>query len=98
MPEKMWQAKPVLVLKGADGFVKEIYLLNPGEWFPGFGGSSRGLVVRKTASLIVRDKGPWGTRDHELNLADPDEWAFIASRIACGSLKVEAPDAAATES
>jgi len=32
----------------------QVYLLNPGERFLGFGGSSTGLVAQKTASLITR--------------------------------------------
>lgn len=44
----------------------EVHMLNPGEHFERFGGSSRGLtVVGKTASLITRTKSPGGTEDVE---------------------------------
>lgn len=55
----------------------EIYILNPGDCFQGFGGSRQGLVVRKTASLIVRLAGPWGWRDTEYNVNDKRQWETI---------------------
>lgn len=63
-----------------DGVAKtrySVYLLNPGEVYAGFGGSSAGLPVRKTASLFVRTVSPWGAEDREYNLADPFAWMRI---------------------
>jgi hypothetical protein len=54
-----------------------IYLLNPGDCFQGFGGSSSGLVVRKTASLIVRDVDNWGCEDTEYDINKADVWGRI---------------------
>lgn len=43
--------------------VVSFYILSPGETFAGFGGSSGGLSVRKTASLITRHETSHGTID-----------------------------------
>jgi hypothetical protein len=62
----------------------EIHLLNPGENFPGFGGSRHGLTVRKTASLITRTRhtGPDGfTDDIELDIHEPGVWKWLARLI-----------------
>lgn len=56
---------------------KEVYLLNPGDCFQGFGGSSAGLVVKKTASLIVREVGPGGCYDTEYDVNDKKVWGRI---------------------
>lgn len=32
----------------------EVHLLNPGNHFPGFGGSKRGLVVGDSPSMVIR--------------------------------------------
>lgn len=54
-----------------------VYLLNPGDHFHYFGGSSRGLVVRKTASLIV-STNQYGCRsDVEYNVGDKATWERI---------------------
>jgi len=49
----------------------EVHLLSPGENFPGFGGSKRGLVVGKTPSLITRQydhkSGSMNDIEHALN-------------------------------
>lgn len=67
-----------------DGHKFRVYLLNPGDWFQGFGGSSAGLVVGenlipgkpKTASLIVRRiHGGW--YDLEVDINNKDTWASI---------------------
>lgn len=50
------------------------YLLNPGETFAGFGGSSAGLTVRKTASLIIRREHPAGVEDTESDLRSKGAW------------------------
>lgn len=67
---------------GAD--TKSVYLLNPGQVFSGFGGSRSGLLVRKTASLIVRESGPAGCYDTEYDIADKKVWdrIFYAHRNA----------------
>jgi hypothetical protein len=59
----------------------EIHMLNPGEHFPGFGGSRSGLVVGKTASMILREKSSWGIRDVEYDIHDQTVWEWIAGRI-----------------
>lgn len=60
----------------------EVYILNPGDYFEGFGGSRHGLVVRKTASLIIRTKHQdWGFRDVEYNVNDKEAWKAIAKGI-----------------
>src|SRR5262245_57715897 len=56
---------------------KRVYLLNPGDHFQYFGGSSRGLVVRKTASLIVSEKQGGCRSDTEYDINKPDVWARI---------------------
>ncbi len=65
-----------LSLKGKTS-VTRVYLLNPGQHFPRFGGSSRGLVVGKTASLIVRYFSGFDTKDVEYDLADPKAWRHL---------------------
>lgn len=70
--------RPVMALE-KDGVTVEVYLLNVGETFEGFGGSSRGLCVRKTASLITRVKRAMGTDDVEWDLASEKAWAWINS-------------------
>lgn len=55
----------------------DVYLLNPGEVFPGFGGSRSGLLVRKTASLIVRQTSPGGLYDTEYSIHDQQAWARL---------------------
>lgn len=59
-----------------------IYLLNPGDVFVRFGGSSHGLTVRKTASLIVREEDAGGVHDTEYDIADREVWDRIF-RAAC---------------
>jgi len=61
--------------KGSE--VKRIYLLNPGDCFQGFGGSKSGLVAKKTASLIVRESGPYGTEDVEYDINKANVWKSI---------------------
>lgn len=66
-----------------DNYRYEIYLVNPGQFFEGFGGSRHGLQVKKTASLIIRQRGPHGLRDTEYDIADKDAWESI-ERIKAG--------------
>lgn len=54
-----------------------VYLLNPGDLFAGFGGSRHGLLVRKTASLVVRVEGIGGVHDTEYDIHDKRAWAMI---------------------
>ena len=56
---------------------KRVYLLNPGDHFDRFGGSSRGLVVRKTASLIVSENQGGCRYDSEDDVNKKDVWARI---------------------
>jgi hypothetical protein len=67
----------IAVFRGNDRERAEVYLLNPGDAFQGFGGSRQAHVVRKTASLIVRAVSPWGMKDTEYNLADKRQWETI---------------------
>jgi hypothetical protein len=55
----------------------EIHMMKPKEFFPGFGGSSRGLVIGKTASIIVREMSVWGCKDTEHDIDDPWLWGWI---------------------
>lgn len=57
-----------------------VYLLNPGDCFELFGGSSRGLVARKTASLVTRSSGPMGSHDVEYDINGENArkiWAWV---------------------
>lgn len=63
---------------------KQVYMLNPGDHFAGFGGSSSGLSVRKTASLIVRETSQGVTADTEYDINKRDVWnrIFRAAHLA----------------
>lgn len=78
----------VLTIKSDGSNRREVYLLNPGDTFAGFGGSRHGLTVRKTASLIVRDVGPHGCRDVEYNLNDADAWRAIRTTLAFPNISI----------
>lgn len=79
-----------LTIKTGDNTTTEIHLLHPGEIFPEFGGSSRGLAVKKTASLITRaDTGAGGREDVERAITDKNVWEFI-SRCINGDIKATA--------
>jgi hypothetical protein len=70
----------VLTVKIKDnGLTYEIHMLNPGEFFPDFGGSRSGLQVRKTASLIVRERSPWGRKDTEYDISDQSMWRWFSN-------------------
>jgi hypothetical protein len=56
---------------------RRVYLLNPGDHFERFGGSSRGLVVRKTASLIVSESQGGCRSDVEYDINKADVWERI---------------------
>ena len=80
----------VLKLTAENGEVTEIHMLNPGEHFPGFGGSRSGLVVGKTASMVIRRITQMGIRDSELDIHDLDAWTIIAHLINAHDSKVTA--------
>lgn len=81
----MNEATKVLTLKIGPSIL-EVYMLNPGQRFDGFGGSRGGLTVSKTASLIVRTShGPMSMiRDTELDITDDWFWQTIAKCINAG--------------
>lgn len=54
-----------------------VYIVPAHGSFPGFGGSSGGLVVGKTPSLIMRLIAPYGTRDIEYDITDKSAWGAI---------------------
>jgi hypothetical protein len=73
--------------KEGSGIRVEVHLLNPGDNFPLFGGSSKGLTVTgNKASTITRvlytDSG--NTRDIEWDLAAPSVWVWVAELIRDG--------------
>lgn len=59
-----------------DGTKVEVYILKPGDWFEGFGGSRHALQVSKTHSLILRTTGPC-LRDVEYDVHNKEAWAAI---------------------
>ena len=69
----------------------EVSLLNPGECFPRFGGSSQGLVAHKTGSLITRwvDEAS-GYKDTEYDIHDPRPWKWVDELINWHGFKVNA--------
>lgn len=84
--------KPVMTIveKATGKVTSEIYMLNPGEGFAGFGGSRGGIVVGKTASLIVRNRQGGQISDIEYDIYDAGVWAWIARLINDPTLGVEA--------
>ena len=78
--------KKVLTVTYGERSSLDIYLLNPGDRFPYFGGSSRCLTVRKTGSCITREHQESGMRsDTELPLTGYKEsgwpWVGIQARL-----------------
>jgi hypothetical protein len=65
---------------------RELYILQPGQKFEGFGGSRAGLLVKGTASLIVRDYHGGSRQDYEKNVNDADAWRAIRELIAAGGI------------
>lgn len=65
---------------------RELYILQPGQRFEGFGGSRAGLLVTKTASLIIRDIDACGTRDLEVNVNDAHAWFAIRASLIDGTV------------
>jgi hypothetical protein len=78
--------EPILVINTPDRRKISVYILNPGECFPRWGGSQQSLLVEKTPSLITREEGPGGTLDKELNVNDPEGWRVIRYCINHGVL------------
>jgi hypothetical protein len=85
--------------------IHEIHLLNVGEVFEGFGGSKHPLVAgrnfatgekqkKPTASLIVRRRGVMGIEDKELDIHNPNFWAWMARMLNGGEY---APDEATVD-
>lgn len=78
------EPKPILVIENEEAHEKlEIFLLNPGETFPRFGGARNGLTVRgKTASLITRRTSPMCVlQEHEWDLTEPKVWRVVQDLI-----------------
>jgi hypothetical protein len=74
--------KPVLRIERADPKeTLEIFLLNPGETFPNFGGGRAALLVRKTASLIFRRTFATGIHETEFDLTEPKVWEFVQRQL-----------------
>lgn len=81
----MDQRKPQMAFR-AYGSNWEVHLLNPGDFFPGFGGSRAGLKVGKTASLVIRELSPWGRKDTEYEVNSDEAWGVIQKLIADSAL------------
>lgn len=79
----MAKQKPVLTIKSNETgkTVTEVYLLNPGESFEGFGGSRHALPIKKTASLIIRSTQGGCVSDFEHDVTDGTTWAWLARLI-----------------
>lgn len=60
-----------------EGYEYKVYILQPGEHFDRFGGSSSGLLVHKTPSLIVSEISNMGRRDTEYDVHDRNAWQRI---------------------
>lgn len=69
-----------MTIRFKDGSSTEIHMLNPGEHFANFGGSSRGVTAGKTASIITRTKNV-GISDFELDIYAPNFWEWISRLI-----------------
>lgn len=77
--------EPILKARTPDGACwVEVYTLNPGSRLVPFGGSKPGLVVGKTASLVIRTGTGWGIRDVEYDINDKEAWDYIFGSLATG--------------
>jgi hypothetical protein len=56
-------------------------MLNPGDHFKSFGGSSRDLVPKKTASLVIRERIFGTISDVEYDIHDKRVWEWLARLI-----------------
>jgi hypothetical protein len=77
---------PILTINTPDGRTISVYILNPGECFPHWGGSQQSLLVERTPSLITREEGPGGTIDQEHSVDDKERWRVIRHCILHGVL------------
>lgn len=74
----------------------EVYYLDVGEVFEGFGGSRSALVAEKTASMVVCEWSGGGRTDYEYNINGQkavQAWARVAHCIAQGYLVENGPGA-----
>ena len=62
----------------------EVHMLNPGESFAGFGGSRHALLVKKTASCVIRERSSMGLRDTEYGITSRHLWQWIETLCALG--------------
>lgn len=71
----------------------EVHMLNPKEHMEGFGGSKSGLVVGKTASLVLRQRqtSAGSLTDTEYDIHDAKVWEAIGKWIndTTGSIKAK---------
>jgi hypothetical protein len=71
---------PIMIIK-SESTTFEVYILNEGEVFKGFGGSKRGLLVQRGASLIIRrydhESGSMEDGEHDVN--DPGIWKSLVN-------------------
>jgi hypothetical protein len=83
-------ANPVPVLEySIRGGTVRAYVLSPGERFPRFGGSSAGLLVRKTASLIVSRVQNGCQRDDEYAANDRAVWDALKAEMIASLAQAE---------
>ena len=74
-------AKFCILSLDKEKYQQRVYLLNPGDYFEGFGGSRHALRVNKTASLIVRTNGYMGLQDTEYDITRMDVWDSIFNAV-----------------
>jgi hypothetical protein len=85
--------QPCLKVSAPGGETFELYLLNAGESFRGFGGSRSGLLVTKTASLIIRHRNKSGMQaDTEYDIADKAVWTTVAGWFNSDEIVAEGPE------
>jgi len=72
---------PVLTVTLGAGHKVNLYMLNPGDHFPGFGGSRTGYVCGRTATLIMQEQSPMMTNDVACDIFEPSVWQWIAKHI-----------------
>lgn len=73
--------KPTIKIKSPSGDSSfSVYYLQPGQLFPGFGGTS-GLLVKGSPSVITREDSPGMTNDIEFPAADLRPWAGVMRRM-----------------
>lgn len=81
----------VLNLVSQDGKTSvQIHMLQPGEFFPHFGGRKSGLYAGTTASLVTRWVAASGLKDTEYDIADPRPWKWVEELINWHNYRVTA--------